>query len=533
MAVITPNTNIRLLKLPIDLSSSNQLTFTSEQNQTYYFQHIENYLELENATYMRKDGTLNFPTENPDSIYYYDYCMYQNEEYSDKWFYAYITDVRYLNNGAVAITLETDPYQTWMFDIEMEQSFIEREHVSDDTIGKHTIPEGLETGEFICNGVVVDDVINSIDDLCYILSSTVYDIKLDDEDVAPPTGGDVYNGIYSGASYFRYDTVNSIKLTLELFANHGQIDGITGLFLAPKSLAPYMENPPRNENLVASSNSTDIRHINVDKQTTLNGYTPKNNKLLTGDYNYILATNNNGSAVIYNYEYFSNPTTCGFIINSALCPGCSIRLLPQNYKGLLINHNEGLNMGKLPICNFQVDMYTNWLTQNSIDIAGVTITQDQLNIGASLLQTAGGLTLGGVAGASNITSGLMSVTSSLIQQKQHKLIPPAVQGNLNCGDVITASGNNNFKFYKMSIKEEYAKIIDKYLSAYGYKVNEIKVPNLNSRSNWNFIKTIGANIHGHIPNDDMNKIKAMFDAGITLWHHPTSFLDYSQNNTIV
>ena len=30
----------------------------------------------------------------------------------------------------------------------MKPSFIEREHVSDDTIGIHTVPEGLETGPY-------------------------------------------------------------------------------------------------------------------------------------------------------------------------------------------------------------------------------------------------------------------------------------------------------------------------------------------------------------------------------------------------
>ena len=85
----------------------------------------------------------------------------------------------------------------------------------------------------------------------------------------------------------------------------------------------------------------------------------------------------------------------------------------------------------------------------------------------------------------------------------------------------------------MSIKAEYARIIDEYFSAYGYKTNRVKVPNVTGRTNWNFVKTIGCYIAGDIPQEDMAKIKEMFDAGVTFWHNPATFMDYSQSNSIV
>ena len=65
---------------------------------------------------------------------------------------------------------------------------------------------------------------------------------------------------------------------------------------------------------------------------------------------------------------------------------------------------------------------------------------------------------------------------------------------------------------------------------YGYSTNKIKIPNLNTRSSWNYIKTVGINILAEIPELDLQRIKDMFDNGITLWHNPATFLDYSQNN---
>ena len=65
---------------------------------------------------------------------------------------------------------------------------------------------------------------------------------------------------------------------------------------------------------------------------------------------------------------------------------------------------------------------------------------------------------------------------------------------------------------------------------YGYSTNTLKIPNLNNRPNWNYIKTIGINIVADIPQEDLQTIKNIFDNGVTLWHKPTTFLDYSQNN---
>lgn len=91
-------------------------------------------------------------------------------------------------------------------------------------------------------------------------------------------------------------------------------------------------------------------------------------------------------------------------------------------------------------------------------------------------------------------------------------------------------GRNGFSFYKMTIKQEYAKIIDDFFSMFGYKVNEVKIPNVTGRQNWNYVKTIDANILGDIPQEDMQKLKDIFNSGVTFWHNPNTFLDYSQSN---
>ena len=136
-----------------------------------------------------------------------------------------------------------------------------------------------------------------------------------------------------------------------------------------------------------------------------------------------------------------------------------------------------------------------------------------------------------IAGAGiNILGGSIGIKNKLAEVYAHSLSPYTAKGNTNGGDINTCSGRNGFSFYKMSIKQEYAKIIDDFFSMFGYKVNEVKIPNIIGRQNWNYVKTIDCNLLGDIPQEDMQKLKDIFNSGVTFWHNPNTFLDYSQSN---
>ena len=214
-------------------------------------------------------------------------------------------------------------------------------------------------------------------------------------------------------------------------------------------------------------------------------------------------------------------------------------MVTKNYNGNTFSDDNAIGLGKYPICNFQNDMYTNWLTQNSINILGNRITTDDINIGTNVLNTAlatiTSMSNNNVTGTlSSIGNGFNRVSNSLIEQKQHNMIAPTLVGNLNNADVNYASGNNNFHFYKMSVRYEFAKIIDDYFSMYGYKINEIGIPNITGRENWNYVKTINCNFDGDgIPQTDMETIRKMFDNGVTFWHNPSTMYNYNNSNNIV
>ena len=539
--VIVPSSNIVLLKTPMELSDNNQLTWSTKQEQYNYFNSLPK-LELEEATYVRKEGRIRFPTSQAityEDIIQYNYCMYQNEAYDDKWFYAYITDITYVNDGMSTIEIETDVWNTWCFDITLKQSFVEREHVNDDTIGKHTIPEDVETGDYIPMDVYkiqYEDYNTEAFYTCFAVSN---------DRIALSQGTHIYGGIPSGYTYIvvKKEDINAF---IEKYT--GYPDEIKELFIIPSKLV----SASAFEWLITEDNihyyypvgSGPLNHVNIPRPATLgsmnNAYTPKNNKLLTKQFSFIMGDNLVGGTTPYYYEYFYDPTACRFNSYGVITPGCSIKAFPIGYKwfqpnpavvGETSGYSEGLMSAKLPVGSWNVDTYTNWLTQNGVNI-GLQVASSgvQLLTGSFTNETSGNAVTKGISSVSNFA---LDIGNTLGQIYEHTFLPNSVGGNTNSGDVTFTYKESEIHYYRMTIKEEYAKIIDDYLSVYGYKVNSFKVPNIRGRLNWNYVKTIGCNLIGDIPQVDLSKIKNIFDNGVTFWHHSNTFLDYSQSNTIL
>jgi hypothetical protein len=115
-------------------------------------------------------------------------------------------------------------------------------------------------------------------------------------------------------------------------------------------------------------------------------------------------------------------------------------------------------------------------------------------------------------------------------QERQKLLPDNVtMGGSNATIVGYGLIDDNI-FTRYNIKEQFARRIDQYFDMYGYLTNELKIPEIDSRPKWNYVKTQGINPEGEIPEADLAEIRELFDNGITLWHDPEHYLDYSQSN---
>lgn len=127
MSDFQPQTTFYLLRnVKLDHSYTNTIDFPSKEAQYNYFFSKKAFEVLE-GTYQRKTiGVVRVPFLY-DDIATCNYIMWQNANYSDKWYYAFILEIKYINPNLSEIIYDLDVIQTYMFDIEWKASQIERD----------------------------------------------------------------------------------------------------------------------------------------------------------------------------------------------------------------------------------------------------------------------------------------------------------------------------------------------------------------------------------------------------------------------
>lgn len=124
---ITPtSTTITLLAgVPLDSDQNDQLWFESKSAQEAYFNSISDRKVITQNSYAYKDQQLRINL-NVEQCWKYNYVMYKNVDYGDKWFYAFITSMQYRTQHSCFMTIKTDIFQTWLFDVKFQQSYVKR-----------------------------------------------------------------------------------------------------------------------------------------------------------------------------------------------------------------------------------------------------------------------------------------------------------------------------------------------------------------------------------------------------------------------
>jgi hypothetical protein len=255
------------------------------------------------------------------------------------------------------------------------------------------------------------------------------------------------------------------------------------------------------------------------RPASLNGYTPRNKKLLTFPFCYLRVSNNNGNSEILHFEKFSLPTAPKFELDGCLSINSEISIIPEDYNGTTSEIDQRLKLSGFPQCSWNADLFQNWAALN------------QASIGTGLIATAFSTAInpsaGGIVGAIN------SVANSVASVYGKSLEPPTTRGNLNSSNINATMMCNTYEYYIMTVRAQFAKIIDEFFDMYGYKTNRVKVPNTAGRKTWNYVKTINSNITGSIPANDMAKIRSIYDSGVTFWHDTANVGNYSADNSIV
>ena len=555
--MFAPNSTIRLMKgVPLDSTYRNTIWFDSIEEQTNHFLNEYDYKLFSNQTYQRYGrGTLRI-SALADELYDYNYIAFRNNVNGTqgKIFYCFINSVEYIAERTTEIRYEIDYMQTYFFDYSLGDCFVEREHSVTDEIGENLVPEGLETGEYISGAPsYISSVVNSegqitqygLDELRLCVAAT---INVNGEDVSD-TDGYIYNGLPSGLALTSFPITSSgikdyndfIKMIVE---EKGKPDAIVSVFLIPTAvliqgtvggqLVVKKETIHKNKNY-------SLIHRDDNEQI-------KNKKLYTSPYNFLYVTNLQGNSACFPYEFFSQ-NDCTFEWFGECSPNPSVALVPLFYKGVPENFDEKMILSGYPQISYNIDTYRAWLAQNRGTLAvealslGATVAVGAITGGASLQATAlvgsiGSMISGTIkadadAGAMAINTGVK--TASLLASVQQKsIMPNQARGG---GDPLLMSTANlmNFMFMPKYIRPEFVTIIDDYFNMYGYATRKVKIPNTHSRPFWNYVKTIGCNVFtkntsNGLPSLAIERIKNIYDNGITFWNKSAVMGDYTQDN---
>lgn len=324
-------------------------------------------------------------------------------------------------------------------------------------------------------------------------------------------------GLYTGIKYYA-GLVNNIEQVSQLDAyiaekvDKRKEDSIVSIFMMPY---PFY----------TSGTSPIFRRQTFTKPTTIQGYTPRNKKLLTYPYNFLTVDTLNDSHD-YRYEMFRTTDTFDFIFACGMSPNPEIVCYPMAYKGSINeNSTETVTCSGFPQCAFSIDAYRAWLAQKStgqfLSAAGSGIASIA---GMAAATTPAGMAVAGVLGAIGIASSVNSMVKDSTQGSKSR-------GNIGTSTDVAMRYKGIFLKH-MQISGEQARMIDDFFDRYGYSCCRIKIPNRNTRPYWNYVKTNHVDIHGAIPADHMDKLRSIYDNGITFWKHGSNVGNYSLNNSI-
>lgn len=442
-----------------------------------------------------------------------NYLAFQNTGISNEWVFCFIDSIEWLSEKTTRINFSLDVFQNNFYSTNIKPCFVEYHHIPrrEDGIGVNLVPVNLEAGEAIVSQHKKLNLTPT--DCCiFVTRGTVEQSWFD---------GRVENGVYCWGSIGHYDVttddgLEKINGLLKEYNDQGAQDAVIGLFMSPKLCIGALggkEIKPKTTSMQISGNAFE-------------GYKPKNKKLYSYPWLYCLADNNQGNTHIYRYEYSYNQNkSIEFDSYGTIATLPQVLTAPKNYKtrenlkhGLM---NEALINSSFPMCSFSSDTYRAWLAQNKSSIAlsqVQTAVNSTIGLGTSIAGLAGGSLQGGINGASKTTSAFWDALGMLANQTDRSRNAGVTHGKALSENVMTGIKECGVDFYEMSCKRQFAEMADSFFEEFGYPINKITMPNLRSRSRWNYVKTSHCGFTGNIDLDQLKKLRNIFDNGVTLWH---------------
>ena len=545
MAYVAPNSDLWLCRgVPLDSDYHYSYRPASASAQRTAILAYTAYT-LTNQSYIRHTNNTIRVAIAPDDALGCNYMAFRNTSFGNKMFYAFITDVEYVNNETSLITYSIDVLQTYFFDVNILPSYIEREHSITDGIGDSVTPEPtISSGQ---------EIISKYQSLAEGLTAGVYTVIVTSHDLLNPVKNDyIFTtaevGNLSGASLAgEYNVCNVVPSTLQDFFNvvnnyirvAGE-NGILAMYCIPR-LAYTDGNWDTAHPWLAKNVAINIPAVYAQTLPkpkvidTLNGYLPKNNKLYTYPFCYLKVHNGCGSDNEYRYEYFTGDNATFRLSSSGASPDQCVYCTPQNYRGFALDWESSLIYDTYPATSFITSEYNNYIGNNSNRLLAGQMSR----IVSSIASVAGGLEKpsSAITSLSNNVMGGVSEYAMLQDLRSQT----STLGGMASGYFNLLYAQNFFISYRVTVNATVAKQYDDYFTMFGYAVDALKTPNFigsKRRSAYNFCKTRNASItsktsaSNSVPTQALTDFKTALNNGVCWWEVLSNTGNYNIPNNL-
>lgn len=532
MSYIAPDTDIFLLSnVECDRNFDNVKYFASRESQ-YNYMKSKTVASFTKQTYGRVNkGTFRLFIK-ADAVYQCNYLMFQNSAFGDRWFYAFIDSVEYVSTDVCEVRFSIDDFQTWFLDARIGQCFVEREHVSDDTVGAHTLNEDTPTGEMVC--AIEQRLTEFSKDITYGVEICISDTQLNGIGNQPSWfDHSVLGGVFQGSKIGTTDNSEELLSFLQNVINAGYQSTIIQIFTIPKIFAPY-----------SSDSRVQTTRELPDIPASFGNYIPKNNRLYSSPFvDYVVYSPNGDSMILHPELFTSEHKLLTFSGNQGVTP--QVMCVPTSYKITgNVNKTLGFTLNYGVKGSFLYDAYQAEIASYGVGEIGGNIFKWSSTLGNVTNQVTSGVSgvassivsggevgaLGVLNGASSAINGVTGVVGSIGQILKETHDTSRLSGSSG-GSVLWSQQILDAYVQVKQVREEMAIIADNYFSMFGYKVCRLKEPNIATRPSWNYVKCSTVSITGDIPSTAETLITNILKRGVTFWK--TSFGNYSADNKVV
>jgi hypothetical protein len=581
-------TNIRLLSgVPFSNDYKNTRWFDTQTAQENYFLSKNVVHSMTQANFQRIEGK-HFIAVNKaiDDLWNTNYLMFKNQN-NIQWWYAFVTKLEYKQANLTYVYFQIDVFQSWKFYMDFKPSFVVREHRplwnEDGTPVINTVDEGLHYGSEYDNVSITQ--YKPLDGWKWLVISSknpmhegsndnqvqtsiigtpsplsVYLLPFKDDGSVPQLVDSAGNGVV---------LTNPAKLLDCMYLLTNAVNNIVSIYITDYTGIPAtisedtitMSASSTGTNVIGAQIKDDTNFVNclfvskVDQFAPLikdmglkyDGYNAvKESKLLMYPYTQLILDDFKGNRASFKSEYILN-SHLSILTKGSLGVSNKTSYGVSNYNYLVTNLQNTMSdesalinneANDIPIITDLLSAYIQGNRNSLANQRSMIAWNGATDLAGSVVNgVANGGSPVGLAGA--VVSGVQGVGNTIlqIQGMQAKIkdisnVPPSLAKMGSNTSYTIGNGHDGVYIIKKQIKAEYIKKLEDFFGMFGYKTNEVKIPNFHTRENWNYVQTANCMITGNFNNEDLQELKAIFDNGITLWH-TDDVGNYSLTNEVI